>query len=300
MQFLKNRWQIVTLIYIFISYPLLITLMNLPFSAYLIGLAAFTLLLILVFLGTFIGILGVLSQLIIKKYAFTKKLYQLAYSLKTENPSILASYGLILLRDHAYAEAFTCFQRALSHTSYFLTTKTLKGNQAICYWKQNQIEKAIATYEDIIKVYGITDQPFLTEPNYSKDAIASFIQDNPYLYPQDCVTLGYLYLSIDAYEKALFFTYVALSLSPDYASAYDNLGQIAFRQKDFILGESYFKKALDLQPNLPDSLYYMGLSLLERDATTEAHDYLTKANACHLDGLNTITYSMINDALAHS
>lgn len=297
MKFIKSKWRIITLIYLFISYIILITILKLPFSAYLTSLALFILILSLIFIGTFIGTIGVFVQLITKKQHFVVHFYKLAYRLKTENTSILASYGLILLRERAYVDALDCFKYALTTTNHFLTVKTLKGNKAICYWKLNNISKAIDTYKDIIYQYGKTNQDFISNPDYSDRTIEKFLQDNPYLYPQDCVTIGYLYLQKKDYEKATFFTNVALKLSPNYSAAYDNLGQISFTKDDLSTGKMYFEKALEINPRLADSLYYMGLIAFKQNDSYNARIYLKKAQNLSLDGLDTITYTMIENAL---
>jgi tetratricopeptide (TPR) repeat protein len=99
------------------------------------------------------------------------------------------------------------------------------------------------------------------------------------------------------YEKADFFTQVAMKKKPNYAAAYDNLGQIAFEKGDIALAKENFEKALEIKSTLPDSLFFMGLVLEKEKLNQEALTHLRSARDCHLDGLNTITYEMIDAAI---
>lgn len=294
---IKKHWRLISLGYFVISYLIIVVAMKQPLSTYLIGVLIYLSLFILVFFGTFLGLIGIILQVFIKKESAAVPFYRAGFKYGTNNPTILASYGLILLRINESKDALACFERGLIYSNHFLTTRTLLSNKAISYWKLGDLDTALEIYHEIIRKFGDDDQAFLTEPDYSDDHIEQFITDNHVMYPQDFTTIGYLYILKKDFEKATFFTHAAMHQNKDYASAYDNLGQIAYYQDDLILAKEHFIKALELDPNLPDSLYYMALILKHEDKNSDAKSLLLKAKSCKLDGLNTISHEMIDDAL---
>ena len=296
---LKTKWRSITIGYLLVSYFVIVVINHLPVSYFLIGLGIYFLLFIFIFLGTFIGVLGVLIQAFTQNNQKALPFYSLAYQLGTQNTTILATYGLLLLRNNEVNKALECFNKGLETNSYFLTTKTLMGNKAICYWKLGHLDEAIQIYYDFFSKYGAENQAFLTDHSYLEDRIHDVVKDNPYFFPQDFTTLGYLFILKEDYIKATFFTKAALSKQEDYAGAYDNLGQIAFRQDDLADAKKHFLKALELDENAPDTLYQIGLIYQIEGNQTEALLHLKKAKSCYLDGLSTITYEMIDTAINH-
>jgi len=297
---LKSKWRSITIGYLLISYIVIVVINKLPVSYFLIGFGVYFLVLVLLFLGTFIGVLGVLIQTFTRDNQKAFPFYKSAYKLGTQNTTILATYGLLLLRNNEVNKALKCFDKGLESNRYFLTTKTLMGNKAICYWKLGQLDKAIQIYYDFFNKYGTENQDFLKDDAYIDDRIPDVVKDNPYYFPQDFTTLGYLFILNEDYVKATFFTKAALNKKEDYAAAYDNLGQIAFSQGDLVVAKKHFENALELDENAPDTLYHMGLISQLENNDSEALQYLNKAKSCYLDGLSTITYEMIDEAIKPS
>lgn len=295
---IKKKWRIISLVYLLLSYIVIVVVLEKPLSLYLLNVGIFILLLILVFLGTFCGFLGLIIHMISKNEKAAAPLYNLAYKFGTGNPTIMASYGLILLRQNQAKKALECFQNGFNASTNYMTTKTLMSNIAISLWKLDQTQEAIEQYHKIIKRFGSDEQIFLTEPDYSDDNVEQFTSDNHIMYPQDYITLGFLYILQEDYEKATFFTKAAMFKKENYASAYDNLGQIAFYQKDYEEAALQFDKALEFDPRLPDSLYFMGRVQAINGDAKKALTFYEKAKACNLDGLNTISYEMIDEAIS--
>lgn len=297
MKLIKKKWRLISLIYLLLSYIVLVVLLHKPLYLYFINVGIVLLLLILLFLGTFLGFMGLVGHMITKKETFGIPFYHLAYKLGTENPTILATYGLLLLREEKSEKALQCFQKGYDFSKNYMTTKTLMSNIAICYWKLGDTDQSIKQYYTIIKRFGNDDQIFLSEPDYSQDGVEQFAIDNHLMYPQDFITLGYLYLLKKDFQKANFFTQIAMYKQANYASAYDNLGQIAYFQGDLEGARINFEQALEFSPKLPDSLYFMGLVSMDSGDNKKALAFLEEAKACKLDGLNTINYSMIDEAI---
>ncbi len=292
-----SRWRSVTIGYLVIAYLLIVVFLHQPISTWLLASAGWILLLILVFLGTFIGMLGILFQSITKNPDTAKPFFKKAFKLGTKNAAILASYGLMLLRDNKSAEGLACFDRALTNSAYFLTTKTLMCNRGIALWKTGQLNQAIEAYMTALKKFGKDDQKYFSDRSFDEEALEALVKDNHYFYPQDYTTLGFLLTLKEAYDEAEFFSRAALIKEADYASAYDNLGQIEFYRGHLTEAKGHFDTALELNPSLSDSLYFSGLVAEQEGDTDTARNFLLKAKNCRLDGLNTIDYPMIDAAL---
>lgn len=295
---LQKKWRSISIGFLFITYMIVIVFLQQPISTWLIIAGSWVLLLLIVFAGTFIGILGILLQAITRRQEPSIPFYRLAYKLGTKNASILASYGLLMLRENKADIAMDCFDRALEHNAYFLTTKTLKCNKAIALWKLGRVDEAIALYLEVIEHFGSEGQKFVTDKTYDQEGIDDLVANNKYMYPQDYTTLGFLYTLQEQYEEALFFSQTALAKKEGFASAYDNIGQIYYFQGDMHAAKENFDKSLELNPKLPDSLYFAALLAKNDGDSEQAKALLLKAQSCKLDGLNTISHEMINEAMA--
>lgn len=298
MSLFKKHWFKITLAYLVIIYLAVIVFAQQPFSTLGIFYGLYFLALIAIFFGTFLGLLGLLIQVITKQEKIIKPFYKLAYRFNTENPTLLASYGILLLREDKNDLAKEVFERALSFTNHYLTEKTLKANIAISEWKLGHLSNAIAMYMDIIKAYGKDDQAFVASPSYTDDMLESLVSENPSMYPQDYTTLGYLYILAKDFEKAMFFSKAALVKKEHYASAYDNIGQIYFQLDDLVAAKENFELALKYKPNLPDSLYFLGVIYEKAGEENKALGFYEKALAGHLDGLSTVSAKEINDRVS--
>lgn len=292
-----NRWRSITIGFLILSYLAVIVFMHQPIAIWFILVGTWILLLVLIFFGTFIGIIGVLLQTITRKQKPFIPFFRAAYKFGTQNATILASYGLVLLRENNAEEALRCFDRALTNSTYFMSTKTLKCNKAIALWKLDQVEEAINLYLEVIENFGKDNQKFMTDRTYDQEGIDDLVAMNTYLYPQDYTTIGFLYTLQGQYEEATFFSKAALAKKDDFAAAYDNLGQIDYFQKRIPEAKAHFDKALELNPNLPDSLFFAGLVALFEGDKEKGKDYLLKARECKIDGLNTVSYEMVDAAL---
>jgi len=298
MNYILKKWRSISIGFLFVTYMTVIVFMQQPLSTWFIIAGGWVLLLVIVFAGTFVGVLGVLLQSITRRQEPSVPFYRLAYHLGTKNATILASYGLLMLRENKADVGIKCFDRALENNAYFLTTKTLKCNKAIALWKLGQVDDAIALYLEVIEKFGRDDQKFMTDRTYDQEGIDDLIANNTYMYPQDYTTLGFLYTLKEQYEEALFFSHAALAKKEGFASAYDNIGQIYYFQGDIDGARENFDKALELNPKLPDSLYFAALVAKHDGDKDKAQSLLEKAQSCKLDGLNTISYDMIKDVMA--
>ena len=61
-------------------------------------------------------------------------------------------------------------------------------------------------------------------------------------------------------DLAIDFLNTTISLSPDHADAYDYLGQVSFRKKEYQVSVDSFNKALEIQPNYTQAKTNLGVA----------------------------------------
>jgi Flp pilus assembly protein TadD len=65
----------------------------------------------------------------------------------------------------------------------------------------------------------------------------------------------------------------------DWATPHFNLGNIAYRERDFAAAESHFRKALSLEAGNPDIMNNLAVVLHQLDRDAEARDLVVRALA---------------------
>ncbi len=284
MELIRRKWRVITIVYLVLSY--LVCIILLPKRTDLLTAAAilYIVVTLVLFIGTFVGIPGMLLHTFFKKEKAAMPFYQAAMAMGTSNTNIMAAYGLLLLKDFKPEEALSIFEKAKGTTSHFLLHKTLNGNIALCHWKMGDVEHAINDYLDMLyypDLEPITD--------FSEDNLEEGTGKNANFYTQDFVTLAYLYSLIGKMDEAVYFSKVAMSIKGDYAPAYDNLGQFEYLAGHMDTAKDYFKQALDIRPEMNDSLFFMAKIYHEEGNDNEARSYMNRMNFDKLNGLSTIT-----------
>ncbi|RRD96436.1 tetratricopeptide repeat protein [Clostridiales bacterium COT073_COT-073] len=290
MEVIKRKWFFISLAYIFAIYFIFIVMLKggQP-TLYIVLLSAYVCVTAILFIGNIVGFPGLVLHAFFKKEEKALPFYQAAYKLGSKSSQLLSAYGLVLLRKGEAAQAKEIFETALAHNRNYLYTRTLKANIAICDWKLGDPQKA---YDEYLDLYYFPDKEKLVD--YSLDNLEVGAELNPSFTEQDFLTMGFLALLINNIDAALYFSHLALLKSPNYAAAYDNLGQIYFKTGDKEKAKEAFDKALELKPTLIDSLYYLALLALENDQAAEAKEYAEKALAQPFNALNTISEHELN------
>ena len=198
------------------------------------------------------------------------KYYQKAIDKGTKNGIAYLNYSISLLRAGTWEEALVLLEKGAACQNKLLVDKNIFVSIATCYWISGDIDKAIETFQQIYEKYEFYDLNSL-------------------------ITLGYMYTLKEDYENALEYTNKAIEQSPDSGAAWDNLGQIRFRQGEYDGAKEAFEKAVILKPNLPDSLYYLGLIAEQQDDAESAADYFDQASKCDITFFNTVTLEKINN-----
>lgn len=292
MKYIKQHWKLLTFILLVGGYLVFIQAMNRPDLLMLTG-AFYMVVTFLLFMGTIVGTPGLILQMFLKKEEAAIPFYKAAIQLKTKNTNILTAYGLIRFRHFETEEALDLLQTALSTTKQYFYHRSIKINIALCYWKLGRIDEAMSIYEEMLY---FPDLERITD--FSLENLEEGVNLNPNMTPQDYVTMAYLWIELADFEKAEYFTRVAMELIDDYAPAYDNLGQIAYQQGNVEEAYQHFEKALELKPTMSDSLYYMTLINIEKGHLEEAKTWFDQLKKDRINGLSTITLSMY-DQLQH-
>ena len=211
-------------------------------------------------------ILGFLGNFYLKTFKLEKaiKYFEMALKCNTKNVVALYNYGIVLLQQGNGQKALNLFEKCKVLNKKPLYEKLILLAISSCYWKMNEIEKAIDILENL-------------KNNYEYES------------PETLTTLGYLYMLNKEYEKASNISKKVLEKEPNYASAWDNLGQIYFFQNDFKNAKENFLKSINLNPYSVDSLYYLGILEEQEENREKALEYFNMAKKCKITALNTIS-----------
>ena len=77
-------------------------------------------------------------------------------------------------------------------------------------------------------------------------------------------------------DSALHFLQIAISVSPKFAEAYNNLGYLFWLKKNFAEAISAFKKAVQLRPDFTPAHFNLGLALVITGRYREAKEEFVK------------------------
>lgn len=216
----------------------------------------------------FLGMLGTF-YLASGKHKKAFEYYRKAIDKNTKNVGALYAYGIeILKKDGKADEALQHLERARKLNAKINLDKNIRLAIGSCYWVKNDIDRAINTLESLISDY-------------------SYV--NAHVY----TTLGYFYILKNDYDKAMEYSKKAIDDNPEHAAAWDNVGQIYFRQDNYSDARASFEKALKYKGDMVDSLYYLGL-IYEKDGEPDkAFECFSKAKKCNISNLNTVTEEQV-------
>ena len=285
MQFIMKKWKFIALIYLVVSYILFVFIMDKRTDLLAFSIFVFIGLTFLLFIGTFIGSIGLILQVFLKNEKKSAPFFELAVRLGSKNTNILTGYGLILLRRFQAKEALAIFEKAKATTQQFMYLRSIRTNIALCYWKLNQLEEALSIYEELFYYPDLTKIEDFTLENLDEG-----VNKNHNFFAQDFITLGYLYLIHGDLDQALYFTKVGLAKSPNYGPGFDNLGQLDYLDGRLDEAIEHFKKGIENHPGMVDSLYYLTKIYLEEEDLVQAKMYFDQIDTKRITGLSTITH----------
>lgn len=159
-----------------------------------------------------------------------------AYKTGSAKPSIVVTLGYLLLKEGQLDESLRIFKEQLNHTSKIKDNDlySLKSNYALALWKNGELDRAIALYEEIF-------------PNYKNTNVYG--------------SLGYFYVLKGDLEKALKFNQEAMEYNNTGAVILDNMGQTYYLLGEYEKADEIFKKLIALSPKFPEAYYDYALVL---------------------------------------
>ena len=118
----------------------------------------------------------------------------------------------------------------------------------------------------------IPEDPMVAEHNRNREAINLFhdqkfeealvrFKDIALHYPNSPsaqTNLGMTYFRLGQLEEAKTHLLSALQLNPKDVIAYNDLGMVSIKEKDYFMAVSYFEKAIQVSPSFPDSHLNLG------------------------------------------
>jgi len=289
MNYIKSKWRSVTFATLIISYIIFIFIMDKRVDLlYGVG-VVYIIITTLLFLGTIVGIPGIIFHSFFKNEKAALPFYRLAIKLGSSNTNILTAYGLIQLRAYKPDEALESFEKAKDSTKQFLYLKTLTANIALCEWKLGNTKKSAKTYEDLF--YYPDYEPI---KDFSLENIAEGSNKNFNFFAQDFTTMAFLMFLNNELDKAEYFTKIAIEKMATYGPAFDNLGQIEYKRGNIEKAKLLFADALVHNPDMSDSHYFLASIALEEKDKEVAKEHINQINEDTINGLSTITLEDIH------
>lgn len=240
-------------------------------------LGAYLLIMLLTHLPNVVGVIGVLLSNMSGKTK--QKPLDWAYRHGCKKDVVLATYGIFLLRDSQYEKAKEVYETLLAPENDAnvepLVKKGARQSYSLSLWKTDDLPGAIAVLEKMLEDYEIFSLDFYT-------------------------TLGYFYILAGDEENGILYTDKALEQDEKHAPAYDNLGQLAYRNGDYDIAADYFRTALDIKPSMADSKYFLGCIMQLQGHNEEARLLFESADKCVITGLSTITREMVREKIAET
>ena len=262
----KKRYGIIA--GVILPWVIIVFILGLPFYfTFVIYLAAFLVTLVLYF-PNYLAVWANFNYMRGKESA--RSLLFAAINRNSKSPAAHLNYAILLVREGDGQNALDALNKALALNPNVITEKNIRLTIGSCYWVMKDIDKAIETLEDMRKRYDYVNAHVLT-------------------------SLSYMYFLKGEINTALDLTNKAIEDSPDYAAAYDNLGQIHYKLGELEDAKQAFMTALTHKSNLPDSNYYMGLIYEHENDSKKAAGYFDKAYQCKLSALNTVTKEQIEE-----
>ena len=194
-----------------------------------------------------------------------RRLLKRATDAGTKSPTAYIYYALLLLReDKNYQESLVLLEKAMPYCTNPVYERNLLTAKASCHWLGGDSAAAIDTLEDMRKRHEYSNAGALT-------------------------TLGYMYLTSGRFDDAMEVTALAIEDNPAYGAAWDNLGQINYKQGDMEAAKENFKLALSKTENLADAHYFLGLIYEAEGDPETAKEHFRRASISTIGIFNTIT-----------
>lgn len=227
---------------------------------------------VIIFRSSFVALAGNYF-LVSGKTEKARKWLLKAIGLGTKSPAAYLNYSIILLKDGDAEAAMSYLMKAKEFDPKTSLDKNIMLTTGSCYYVMGRIDDAIAVLEELRAKYVYVNAHVLS-------------------------TLGYMYFLSDNMDMALELTNKALEDSPQLGSAWDNLGQIYYKQRQLDESKKAFETALSYKKDLVDSCFHLGLIAEETGNLDNARLYFERAKNCGINSLNTVSVEAVNEKYA--
>jgi tetratricopeptide (TPR) repeat protein len=187
--------------------------------------------------------------------------FERAYKTGVAKPQTVASYAYLLLKSGKIQEAENILEILLRLNLSEDNRMMAKSNMALVQWKKGYLDEAIATLEEVIKVYETSN-----------------------IYG----SLGYMLIQRGNLDKALEFNLKAYDYNSENAIILDNLGQVYYLKQDYDKAHELYEKLMAKEPSFPEAYYNYALLLKAKGEYEKALEKAEKALNYKLSFLSTI------------
>lgn len=199
------------------------------------------------------------------------KLYEECVNEDLKDVETLLAYSLLLLRVGEFAKARELLVKIQRYPMKPEQKTNLYVNYAAAVFRMGEREKAI----DVL------------EKQHAKG-------ESGLIYE----TLGYLYVEMGDFDKALEYNLQALDYDEEDPVTLDNLGQAYYRLKgDKETAKKYFDKAIEIKPSQIDTRFFLALYDIEAGNTEEARETLEELLTARISPLNYASKERIQEQL---
>ena len=201
-----------------------------------------------------------------------RKEYEEAVSAGMDNPKLLLTYAMLLLRSGDYEKTIEVLRKAEKAPGVTADQKTqVMVHYAVAIWKLGKLERALELLQEVFRK--------------QKSGLSYGV-------------LGFLLIEQGDVEEALAFNREAVAYDEEDAVFLDNLAQTYYRLLgDKETAKGYFEKALQTKPTAIDTNYFLAQYDVEAGKREEAIAKLETAVTGRFSPLNYITREKVQAEL---
>ncbi len=206
---------------------------------------------------------------------------------KQKDSRLLHALGLLYLQHERYDDAKRHLKRLLKHGKLSSERETARYFLGQIASKQNQIDKALAYYQQIkpgeqhyfnARLHQVL---LLKEQGKMAEALSVLTETHPHSQEQDELLIkleAEIHLDAKNYDKALAVYTRGLESQPDNLDLLYMQGMLAEQADQLLLSEQSFRKVLEKDPKNIDAINALGYTLADRtDRYDEAYALIKQA-----------------------
>jgi tetratricopeptide (TPR) repeat protein len=188
------------------------------------------------------------------KLSEAEQLYLAVLQLNPDSAEAHHNLGTALAQLNRLEEAIAHFEKAVDIRPDSPETRNNFGNALA---RLNRLNESILQYEKALEVSRHNAEPYL----------------------RGCYNLGVSLQALNRHEEAISYYVRAIAIKPDYAEAYNGLGDALMNCERAAEALGYYEKLAAIRPDLAEAHNNLGVSLHALNRESEAITHFTKALA---------------------